>query len=408
MSWWILTLMTLDYALGMIDRNVVSVLKTTLKGVLRIDDAQYGLLVTAFLVPYAACYFLAGMLVDRIGSRRSFTLFVALWSAATIGAGLASSFGEMIAWRVVLGAAEAGLLPATIVALTAWFPRDKLATAYAVKTPLQFLGPIVSPPLIVWLTTAHGWRAAFIVPGLVGLAFAAAWWVSDRNQPNFDQPAASAGAPAAVPRMGLRALLSNRMMLTLLVARLVSDPVWFFFQAWQAGYLQERLGVSFADVGRLLWIPPAITALLTFATAFWSDRMIRRGRAPVMSRLTVLASTTVCAPLLLLLLGQPSVGLAIAVLTTTYFMTYSWLYLTNLIMADLFPRGSLGAAVGLIGTVGTIGAAIFNWGVGYVVRDYGYAPVFVVCALLHPAALMILWKRLRTTGRDGAAVSAAA
>ena len=141
MSWWILTLMTLDYALGMIDRNTVSILKTQLKAVFDVGDAEYGLLVTAFMVPYALCYVLCGMLVDRIGTRWGLTLFVSVWSGATVMAGLSSSFEELVFWRVVLGAAEAGLLPTTIVALVNWFPRDKLATAYAVRRPSSRSGP---------------------------------------------------------------------------------------------------------------------------------------------------------------------------------------------------------------------------------------------------------------------------
>lgn len=393
MSWVILLLMTLDYALGMIDRNTVSVLKTTLKGVFQIDDGQYGLLVTAFMIPYAICYVLAGIVVDRIGTRIAFTVFVGVWSVATIAAGMAATFPQLIFWRVVLGAAEAGLLPATIVALVSWFPRERLATAYAIKTPLQFLGPIVSPPLIAWLAIVYGWRVAFYVPGAIGLTFALAWWLCDRNRPSFPTPANA--APVA-DKLSLRALLTNRTMLAIVAARLISDPVWFFFQYWQAGYLQEVLHLSLADVGRLLWIPPAIVAVLTFGTAGWSDRMIRRGVTAASSRIIVLASTTICAPLILGLAATQNSMAVIAVLTTTYFMTYTWLYLSNLLMADLFPKGSVGAAIGLIGTIGTIGAAVFNWGAGYVVQSYGYTPIFVVCALLHPAALIIVWMVLHS------------
>lgn len=395
MSWWILALMTFDYALAMIDRNVVSILKTTLKGVFAIDDAQYGLLVTAFMVPYAVLYVVCGLIADRVGSRIGFTLFVSVWSIATIGAGLSHSFGELLWWRFLLGAAEAGLLPATMIALVAWFPRDRLALAYAVKTPLQSLGPIVSPPLIAWLAIAHGWRAAFIVPGTIGLVCALLWWMSDRNAPNQD---AAAGATSRVPVLEtLRNLLTNRVMLTLVVARLISDPVWFFFQYWQAGYLQEVLGLSLADIGRLLWIPPAVCAVLTFATATWSDRLVAAGRSAVYARLVVLGSTTVLAPTMLLLPFTTSTAVIIAVLSASYFMCFTWLYLTNILTADLFPKGGTGAAVGLIGTIGTIGAAAFNWGAGHLIQVHGYAPVFILCGLLHPAALLLLWLKLGRT-----------
>lgn len=417
-SWWILTLMTFDYALAMIDRNVVSILKTTLKDVYQIGDAQYGLLVTAFMVPYALFYVVCGLLADRIGSRKAFTLFITIWSLATIGAGLATSFSQLVFWRFVLGMAEAGLLPATMIALVAWFPRDRIALAYAVKTPLQSLGPILSPPLIAWLAISYGWRMAFVVPGVAGLLCAVLWWYSDRNSPDFSAKAmaeekkakmaeigggitATAETPARKPVLeSLREVLSNRLMLTIMLARLISDPVWFYFQYWQAGYLQEELGLSLADIGRLLWIPPAVCAVLTFATATWSDRLIARKRSPAYARLVVLGSTTVLAPLMLILPFTNSVWLVLAILTTTYFMCFTWLYLTNILTSDLFPKGSTGVAIGLIGTIGTIGAAVFNWGVGYAIEAFGYGPIFIACALLHPIALALLWVRLGKSARE--------
>lgn len=406
-SWWILALMTFDYALAMIDRNVVSILKTTLKGVFEIDDSQYGLLVTAFMVPYALLYVVSGLVADRIGSRLGFTLFIGVWSIATIAAGLSHSFPELLFWRFVLGAAEAGLLPCTMIALVAWFPRDRMALAYAVKTPLQSFGPIVSAPLIAWLALSYGWRMAFIVPGAVGLMCAVLWWFSDRNSPDFGGKAVAAAEAAGAPRVerkpilaSLRELLSNRVMLTIVLARLISDPVWFFFQYWQAGYLQEELGVSLAGVGKMLWIPPAICALLTFGTALWSDRLIAAKRSPAFARLVVLGSTTVLAPLLLILPFTREPWLVVAVLTATYFMCFTWLYLTNILTADLFPKGSTGAAVGLIGTIGTVGAAVFNWAAGYVIEAWGYVPIFILCALLHPAALALLWFRLGRRARE--------
>src|SRR5207237_1867839 len=102
-----------DSILGMIDRNAVSVLKTTLKGVFRIDDTHYALLVTAFMIPFALFYVITGRWADRYGSRITLTAFVLVWSAASIACGLAQSFDQMVVGRVVLGAAEAGLLPAS-------------------------------------------------------------------------------------------------------------------------------------------------------------------------------------------------------------------------------------------------------------------------------------------------------
>lgn len=386
-SWWILFLMTMDHVLGMMDRNAVAILKTQIKEIFDIGDAEYSILVTAFMVPYAIFYVICGRLVDRYGTRICLTAFVAIWSLATILAGLSQTFPQLVATRVVLGAAEAGLLPCTIIALVTWFPREKLATVYAIKNPLQALGPILSPPVIAGIALAFGWRWAFIVPGAIGLVFAALWWISDRNPPKFPS---SVAAPAPAERPSLMALLRHPLLWGVLLGRLISDPVWFFFQYWQSGYLQEVLGLSLAEVGQILWIPPLVNTIFIFATATWSDRLIARGATPLRSRLKVMSWMTILAPLMLLMPLTDDPMIFVALLTTTYILCFTWLYLTNILIADIFPKLMVGSVVGLVNCVGTIGAALFNAGVGPFIEVWGYVPVFIACALLHPVALIVM------------------
>lgn len=389
-AWWVLVLMTVDSVLGMIDRNAVSVLKPTLKAAFSISDSRYGLLVTAFMVPFAIFYVVTGRWVDRFGSRVTLTAFVTVWSIATIAAGYAGSFEELLGWRALLGAAEAGLLPASMLALVSWFPRGRLATVYAIKNPLQALGPILTPPLVAWLALTYGWRSAFVIPGLVGLVFAALWWFADRDPPVYaDEPEE---AVAQGQRWTIASLLANRAIWGVLLFRLVSDPVWFFFQYWQAGYLQEVIGTSLGDAGRVLWIPPAVTAVATFATAAWSDRLLVGGHDGVRARLIVMFAVVPLSALLLALPFVHSVWAVVAIFSTTYVLSYTWLYLSNILVTNLFPRSAVGVAVGLINCVGTVGAALFNLAAGPVIESHGYVPVFFACACLHPVAALIAWR----------------
>ena len=373
--------------MGVIDRNAVSVLKTTLKQTFDIGDSQYSLLVTAFMVPYAIFYLLTGRIVDRFGTRWPLTIFVLIWSGATLGAGLSNSLNEMIFWRAVLGAAEAGLLPATIYALVVWFPRDRLATVYAIKNPVQAMGAILSPPLIAGLAIHFGWRAGFIVPGVIGFAFAVLWFFADRNPPVYDSAPA---APEATNKPGLLNIMRNPMIWGVLLARVVSDPVWFFFQYWQAGYVQEELGWSLADVGRYLWIPPMLNVLMTFGSAAVSDRLIGRGWLPARSRIRVMQATAILGPLILIIPFVDNKAIVLALLSTTYFMAFTWLAMSNILMADMFPRNQVGTAVGVISCIGTVGAAAFNAAAGPAIEAFGYLPVFACLAVLHPIAVLVM------------------
>lgn len=396
MAWWILVLSSLDSVLGMIDRQAVAVLKTTLKERFAVGDSEYGLLVTAFLVTYASFYIVCGRLIDRFGSRVMLTIFISIWSLASILSGFARTFEELVAYRALLGAAEAGLTPATIYALVRWFPRERLATAYGLRGPIVALGPILAPPVVAGLALAIGWHAAFVVPGVVGFVFAFAWWISDRRAPG------DADDQTPVDHAPLKTVLSNKLLWGLVAARMISDPLWFFIQYWQAGYFQEVLGLSLAEVGRLLWIPPLVSAVLAVGVTAWSDHMVRTGRNVVMSRVYALQAVSVLAPLSLAIpLAKGALG-AIALFTLVQLMCLCWLTLSNVLLTALFEKRTVATAAGVLNAIGTAGAAIFNLFAGNIVEQFGYTVIFSIAACLHPTAAVLLYVFYRRHARNTA------
>jgi ACS family hexuronate transporter-like MFS transporter len=383
-SWWILILSSLDSVLSMIDRQTVAVLKTSIKARFAIGDSEYGLLVTAFLAGYAVFFIVCGRLVDRFGSRLTLALFIAIWSAASILSGYARSYHELAVYRAILGAAEAGLTPATIYALVRWFPKERLATAYGLRGPIIALGPILASPIIVGLALTLGWRAAFWAPGAAGLAFALAWWLSDRNPPG------DAASSATMDTSPFKTVLRSRALWALIAARLVSDPLWFFLQHWQAGYFQEVLGLTLVQVGRLLWIPPLASAVLTIGVTAWSDHLLRAGRSTIHSRVAVMQAVAVLAPLAAIIPFVANTATAIVLFTAVQLMCLSWLFLSNVLLTAFFERSAIGTAAGVMNAIGTAGAAVLSLFTGQIVEQSGYRAIFLVGACLHPLAALLL------------------
>ena len=157
-----------------------------------------------------------------------------------------------------------------------------------------------------------------------------------------------------------------------------------------ADRLQERLGASLADVGALLWLPPLVTSILTFGVVWLIGRMTRHGFTPAGARLRVMQGSVVLAPLIATLPFVGGIPWFLVVVTTSYLMGFTWLFLSNILMTDLFPKHAVGTAVGLVNAVGTVGAALFNAAAGPVIDRYGYTPVFLTLACVHPAAALIV------------------
>ena len=103
------------------DRQIVSILKTTLMHEMNVSNTDYSLLITAFMLPYTIMYFFSGVLVDRYGSRFVITGLMVLMAAATLITGLATSLNGLLAGRVLLGMAESGIVPALTLAVFTWF-----------------------------------------------------------------------------------------------------------------------------------------------------------------------------------------------------------------------------------------------------------------------------------------------
>lgn len=386
-AWTLLGLVAIAAVLFMMDRQVLSLLKTTLRDEMGLTDVQYGWLITGFMVPYTVMYLFTGGWIDRWGTRVMSLVFIGTMSAATLLNGVARNFEEMFLCRVLLGAAEAGIIPASILFVYTWFPDDRRATAAGIKSPIALVGTMSTPLLVACLAENFGWRVAFVIPGVVGLFVAAGWWWLDRNPPHYNAP-----KKAAAPRLGVLGLLRQRRIWPLFAARILSDPFWFFLLYWHAPFLREKLGVSLGELSRWVWILPLGGALANFGAGIFSDRLIARGLPLFKARVLPLLLTAGLAPLAWLIPQADSIRLAVLLLAALYVMCYAWTLLTNLFVADIVGRENVATGVAVLSAVGGATSAAFNLSAGWLVTHAGYTPLFVAGSLLHPLAALVLWR----------------
>lgn len=366
------------------DRQVFSILKATISLDLGLTNTDYSLLVAAFMLPFTLGFLFAGRIVDRWGTRRTLWLFVTGMSLSTVALGLTRNFTGLLAARVMLGSAAAGVMPAVLVAVTQWFPVERRTSALTLQSALHNCGAILAPPVVAGISLFAGWPASFIIPGLVGLIVALALRAADVNPPY--QPSAEK-RPVAVPWMEL---LRSGSLQRLILARMCSDPFWFFLFYWQSAYLQERVGLSLADLGRWTWIPPTFSVVATLVLGRMNDRMIGSGRAPLHARLRLLGAITLVAPLTLLLPWLRDPVASVGALTLVYAMCNAWLLLTNMIVTDITAPGAVGAAFGLVSACGGLTSILFNLVSGPLIDAFGHTAVLTIGALMHPCAWFVI------------------
>src|SRR4051812_2628502 len=233
--WLILALIFGAIVLNYIDRQILSILKPTLKTEFGFDDRGYALLVNVFTIGYATMYPAAGWLVDRCGARFVMLAGIVSWSLACIGAGVTRTLGPFTFCRGLLGLSEPTAFPSQLRVVATWFPGTLRATANSVSVAGGTFGAVIAPPLVAWLALHHGWHAAFVVPGLCGFVIAILWLTFYRDPPP-DLLVETAGTAGEVATgFTWPQLWRTRTLWGILLIRFISDPVWYFCLFWLPG-----------------------------------------------------------------------------------------------------------------------------------------------------------------------------
>lgn len=395
--WLIVAVIFVALVFNYLDRQIVAILKPVLKTEYSLDDSGYAMLINLFTVSYAVMYPVGGWLVDRFGPRTVMGIGIIGWSLACIGGGLARTIGLFGLSRAMLGAAEPTNYPAQLKVVAVWFPGRLRATANSLCVAGGSIGAIIAPPLIAWVAISYGWRNVFFIAGAIGLLIALAWFLIYRDPPESirSDVAASAlkvddGAKFTWPQ-----LWRTRSLWGILLIRFVSDPVWYFCLFWLPGYLQEDSGLTLQQVGMVGWIPFLAADIGAIATAAWSDRMVRRGSKPLLSRKRMLSVVGLLAPLCALTPYLPNAFTTLLVFSLVAVAALSWLFTISVVIAEAFPVANAASVLGIAGGCGAAGAVVFNYFVGQLIGSVGAHQIFLVMALLHPIAILILWTMVR-------------
>lgn len=388
-KWIIGILLCLATMINYADRLALGVVSVEVRREFVLNEVDYGHITALFLLAYAIMYAGSGFLVDRLGTKRGFGVFIFAWSAAQMMHAFTIGKWSMAGARFALGLAEPGNWPAAAKAVKEWFPPEQRAFGIGLFNSGSSLGSALANPLVSYLARAFGWRAAFVVTGALGLVWLACWWVVYRTGPYA--PPASA---KKVERADWRAILRQRACWTLIVARFFTDPVMYFMIFWLPEYLRRERGFSLADIGSYLWIPYIFGDIGYLLGGWASGRLIVAGRSLLSSRKLLMAAGACCMPPAIFAPLLPDAWMAIAAMCSTAFGHGLWTANLQTIPTDVFADHEVGTASGFTGVGGAIGGMLANLGTGYVVSQFTYAPVFLLAGLAHPLAAILVYRLL--------------
>lgn len=398
--WVIVALLFFATTINYVDRQTLSVLSPTLRSELELSERDYANVVTAFLVPYTVMYSVAGRLIDVLGVRLGAALCLAWWSVATALTAAARGARSLAACRFLLGIGEPGIFPAGVKACAEWFPERERALPTGIFSSGSAVGAVLAPPLVALLTIQFGWRAAFLVPGAIGFLWLPLWlriYRAPQEHPwigctDLAVLGSATNSPAHTPWL---VLAKMRNAWALILPRLASDPVWYFYIFWLPDYLQRERHLSLTQIAAFGWVPFLFADLGNIGGGALSDWLIRKGLRPARARLLALAGVGCLAPLGGLVGRVESVFLVIALASLAAFLCQCWSTNIATLAADVMPAAARASVVGMMGTAGSLGGVLFSQALGRVISRFGYRYAFLMAAGLHPVAAVTLLLMLR-------------
>jgi predicted MFS family arabinose efflux permease len=258
----LVTLLSITFGIVFFDRNALSFLMPNVQPDLGLSDTQVGNLSSALSLTWACAALGIGVISDKTGSRKMLLVVGTLaFSLCSFMTGLAVSFVTLLGARLLMGAAEGGVMPISQALIAAEVRPDRRGLAMGVTQNFgsNLLGSFVAPVVLTAFAAVYGWRHAFFLAGAPGLLAALLIWVYVREQPRPPVPAARRERWSVRETLAERNVLLCAAMSVLLVSYLV--VCWTFmplyltrirgYDSQTAGWLMGTLGVS-ATVGAFL------------------------------------------------------------------------------------------------------------------------------------------------------------
>ena len=179
----VLALLCLMYFITYLDRVNVSTAADGFGKEFGLNNAQIGLVFSAFAYPYLFFQIFGGWVSDRFGTRRTLIACSLIWATATVLTGLAGGLASLLAARVLLGLGEGATFPAATAAMARWVAAKDRGFAQGITHAAARLGNALAPGLIVTVMAVYGWRASFFVCAAISFVWVAAWFFIFRENP---------------------------------------------------------------------------------------------------------------------------------------------------------------------------------------------------------------------------------
>jgi MFS transporter, ACS family, aldohexuronate transporter len=397
-----------------LDRQTLSLLAPYLKLEYHWTNTDYANLVIGFRIAYSIGQTVFGRLMDRIGTRRGLSLTVVFYSAVSILTSLARGFASFAGFRFLLGAGESANWPAATKAVSEWFPKRERGLATALFDSGSSIGGAIAPWVVLGIYFRWGWRPAFAIPGVLGFLWLSLWrWL---YYPPESHPRISQGElqlilndrkDFQVPRekeapLGWRELLKLPQTWGTIIAKALTDPIWFFVTDWFPIYLVAK-GIELKTGLIAIWIPFLAADLGNFFGGGISGYLIKRGWSLGAARKAVVVFGGLGVTMLIPTVFTANLYLIAFLFALATFSYAAFSTIANVLPSDLFHSESVATVSGFSGTGAGLGTIVAFELIGHFsdvrrsMTGHSFDPIVIVAGLVPLVAMILVLLLVRNT-----------
>ena len=397
----ILGLLMFATTINYFDRSLIGVMAPTLEKMFEWTNSDYANIMISFKVAYAIGLLTMGGIIDRIGTKKGYTLSIVIWSVFGMLHALVRPGFSVIGFaaaRFGLGIGEAGSFPAAIKTTAEWFPKKDRAFATGLFNAATSIGAIAAPFVIGWIVHENGknWQIPFLITGVLSTIWVVLWlrtYKKPEVHPNVTkEELAYIQEDLEVEneeKLPWKSVLNKRQTWAFSIAK-ITDAVWWFYLFWGAKFLADSFGVNIKNIA----LPFFIIYILADVGSVWggylSGAFIRKGWTVNKARKrTLLICALIILPVSFVAFTE-SKWVAVFLIGLAAAGHQAWSANVFTLVSDVFPKKAIASVVGIGGMVGMIAGILADLVLGSVLDSAGNSGYFWAFLIAGSSYIIVL------------------
>ncbi|MBP2625395.1 MAG: major facilitator superfamily 1 [Firmicutes bacterium] len=390
----VLSILWMGWLFSFLDRMVIGIALPFIGKEFQIDAAAQGLILSTFFAGYALFQIPGGMLADKFGPRRVMAIAIAWWSIFTSITGLVASFPILLLCRFVFGVGEGSFPGASWKTISLYFPPSERATATAIQSSVNTLGPAIASLVAAGIIGTYGWRTVFVTLGIPGIVIALAMYFYIKDNP-AEHPSMTTEelkelnvAPVvkvedtkpAGKSIEFKDFLRTPILWQMVFIWFLFDITFWGFVSWLPSYLMKVRGFSLLKTGIYGSLPFFVGTVGMLIGGFLSDRF--KGKR----KWLFIPNTLIASFFLYMTYSVVSPDMAVVYqCVAALFMFIAFAAFWGLVV-DSIPPAIMGSSSGTVNFGGQVAGFISPFVMGYLIDinggSFDMAFIFLIVAAI--------------------------